>query len=162
MISDPGNNVAVKLLGNFCYLKTHKSFPYAGNVGSHSFGLPLHSWVYKQGWWHLNILEMPLWTQIRGPQQVAPRSQLTFPIKGTSHSMDREPVPTDTPPRWVTRTSWKENFLSIFICFCNLKIYGDFSYWGKCCSLLSTEDFIYSGNSPEWDSKCLKSLKQKF
>lgn len=58
MISDPGNKVAVKLLGNFCYLKTHKSFPYAGNVGSHSFGLQLHSWVYKQGWWHLNLLEM--------------------------------------------------------------------------------------------------------
>lgn len=35
-IFDPGNKVAVKLLGNLYHLKTQDSFPYAGNIGSHS------------------------------------------------------------------------------------------------------------------------------
>lgn len=156
MISDPGNKVTVKRLSNFHHLKTQRGFPYAGTVGSHAFfALPLHSWVYKQGWWHLNIPETPLWTQIWWPQQGAPSSLLAFPMKEIYHSMDRKPVLTDIChlDEWP-EPSWKENFLlsSIVIYFCNLKIDRDFSYWEACCFFLSIKDFIYSWHSPEQDS----------
>ena len=130
MISDPGNKVTVKRLSNFHHLKTQRGFPEAGNVGSHAFfASPLHFWVYKQGWWHLNIPEMPLWTQIWWPQQGAPSSLLAFPMKEIYHSMDRKPVLTDIChlDEWP-EPSWQENFLlsSIVIYFCNLKIDRDF------------------------------------
>lgn len=113
MISDPGNKVTVKHLSNFHHPKTQRGFPSAGNVGSHAFFvLPLHSRVYKQGWWHLNIPEMPLGTQIWWPQQGAPSSLLAFPMKEICHSVDRKPVLTDIChlDEWP-EPSWKENFL---------------------------------------------------
>lgn len=171
-ISDPGNTVSVKLLGDFHPWKPPKAGHRLGAwVYTPSWDYHHTTWVSRQGWlramWWLNITERSLGTQSWWWQQVALRRQLAFLTRGNSSSTEGKAIPANMPPLWVTRIKLERKrplVLNVPIYLWPEKVYRNFHSEENVGSSQQKISFIPEilHNGPLDDSNALRFLQQKF